>query len=293
MANLKELRGRIQSTQSTKRITSAMKMVAVARLRSAHENAEKSRPYFERMFSMLNNIQKSSPSSLPYLLLSNNQEANKVLMVTITSDRGLCGPLNSNLFRKINEKRLELQKQGKSVSYISVGKKGSDYINRNHRDEIIAVENHLNVPAPSYEGAKKIAKIVLDTLTSENYSRCFLYYNRFVSAIEQKVEEVSLLPIGMVEKEETSPEESIAFIEYEPSAEDVLEELLSQMLETTIFTALLESFASEQGARMTAMDSANRNAEEMIERLTIKYNRDRQANITSELIEVISGAAAV
>jgi F-type H+-transporting ATPase subunit gamma len=214
-------------------------------------------------------------------------------MILITSDRGLCGPLNSSLFKATQLAESQWRNQGKEISYITVGRKGSDYIRRNNPDALVASHHNLNVPTPRYEGAQTLAENILKTLEEKKYSRCFLYYNRFVSAIQQKVEEVSLLPLGGKNSDENLTKDHNVVIEYEPNAEDLLKVLLPKALETTLYTSLLESFASEQGARMTAMDSANRNAGDMIDKLTITYNRSRQANITNELIEVISGAAAV
>ena len=288
MANLKELRSRIKSTNSTKRITSAMKMVAAAKLRRAEEEVARARPYFNRMISILSTIRETSSVDMP--ILSGNLDATKVLVVMLHTDRGLCGPLNSNLFKKVAQ--LSGGDSAKQYDFITVGRKGSEYIKRNiGKENLLASFDHLNTPTPSYKGACSVAEAILSALDSGDYGQCHMYYSRFVSAIEQKAEQISLMPFGASEEAEQS--ESASSVEYEPNAESVLLSLVKKALETTVYTSLLESFASEQGARMTAMDNANRNAGEMIDKLTITYNRSRQANITNELIEVISGAAAV
>ncbi len=298
MPNLKDLKIRIDSVKSTQKITSAMKMVAAAKLRKAQMSAESARPYAERMEAMVGALAKSfdGVDGAPELLAGNGKDDNH-LIVLVASDRGLCGGFNANIGRFARNKIAELQNAGKSVKVLCIGRKGRDQVRRQFGDTILDTMENLTKNGAIYSDADDIALRLRTMFEEGEIDVCTVIYNKFVSAIAQEVTPLQVIPFA-VDQVETAEEETQdgdlkALYEYEPSEEDILEELLPRNLSVQIFRAMLESFASEQGARMAAMDNATRNAGEMIDGLTLTYNRARQAAITSELIEIISGAEAL
>ncbi len=297
MPNLKDLKIRIDSVKSTQKITSAMKMVAAAKLRKAQTAAESARPYAERMEGMVGALAKSfdGVEGAPKLLAGNGSD-DKHLIVLVSSDRGLCGGFNANIGRFARNKIAELQQAGKSVKVLCIGRKGRDQVRRQFGDAVLETMEDLTKNGAQYSDADEIALRIRTMFEEGEIDVCTVVYNKFISAITQEVTPLQVIPF-QVSEEETAEEEQDdtlkALYEYEPSEEDILEELLPRNLSVQIFRAMLESFASEQGARMAAMDNATRNAGDMIDNLTLTYNRARQAAITSELIEIISGAEAL
>ena len=304
MANLKDLRNSIASVKSTQRITSAMKMVAAAKLRKAQDKAEAARPYAERMERMLSSLAASAaanPESAPPMLAGTGKD-NTHLLIVVTSDRGLCGGFNSSITRDVQQRIRTLQADGKTVKLIVVGKKGVSVLRRDHADKIIAAHEEISKPSPNFDGAALVSNAVVDMFAAGEFDICTVIYSRFVSALTQIVTPLQLIPFTASASEEgdDANENSAAqnsgngaVYEFEPDEEEILAALLPRNLSVQIFRSMLESFASEQGARMTAMDSASRNAGDMIDKLTTTYNRTRQAAITKELIEIISGAEAL
>jgi len=298
MASLKELRSRIASVKSTQRITSAMKMVAAAKLKRAQENAESARPFAERMERMLSSLAESAKSSAtaPRLLAGTGKDDTH-LIVIVSSDRGLCGGFNSSLARYARTQIAELRAAGKQVKLITIGRKGSALIRRERPDDLIAAFDDLAKPAPDFAGADTVSEKILELFEANEFDTCTILYNKFVSALVQEVTPLQLIPFSPPEDEDdeesSGPPNGGAVYEFEPDEETILADLLPRNLAIQVFRAMLESFASEQGARMTAMDNATRNAGDMINTLTISYNRSRQAQITKELIEIISGAEAL
>lgn len=294
MANLKELRGRINSVKSTRKITSAMKMVAGAKLRRAQEQAEAARPYAERMERMLTALAenaKDKPEAPPLLVGTGKSDTH--LIVVITSDRGLCGAFNSSIARAVRQDIRRLRGEQKTVKLLCVGRKGRDMLRREFGEMIVGTIEDVGRPRLTFDDALRIGTQVLEAFDGGEFDVCTLYYNHFKSAISQVVTAQQIVPFPVGEAEEGSDNGPRAVYEFEPEEEELLVELLPHNLSTQVFRALLESNASEQGARMTAMDNATRNAGDMIDRLTLTYNRSRQAQITKELIEIISGAEAV
>ena len=295
MPSLKDLRNRIKSVQATQKITSAMKMVAASRLRRAQEQAEAARPYAERMERVVASLSRrmTGLSGAPPLLVGTGRDEAHLLVVT-TSDRGLAGAFNASILREARRRIRELERGGKQVLILTIGRKGRDSLRRDYRRLIWESLTEVGRRRLSFEDAREIARPILDLFESGRFDRCTILYNRFRSALTQIVTAQQLVPLtapeGAAEEEEGA---AGAVHEFEPSEEEILSELLPQNLAVQIYRALLESAASEQGARMTAMDSATRNAGEMIDRLTLNYNRTRQAAITKELIEIISGAEAL
>ncbi len=300
MANLKDLRVRIRSVKSTQKITSAMKMVAASRLRRAQEAAEAARPYGVRMERMLASLAGSIPagSGGPKLLAGTGKDKVHLLIVA-TSDRGLAGGFNATILRDARRYIRELESQGKTVKLLTIGRKGRDGLRRDYARLIINSVTELGRPRLSFLDAKSVGDQVTALFEAGEFDVCTLIYNKFKSAISQIVTRQQLVPfpvpVGVVAVEPVphAPGAPAAVYEFEPDESEILEELLPRNLAIQLFTALLENVASEQGARMTAMDNATRNAGEMIDRLTITYNRTRQAVITKELIEIISGADAL
>ncbi len=300
MPSLKDLRVRINSVKATRKITSAMKMVAAAKLRRAQEQAEAARPYAEHMESILRRL-SASVAGQPGMpkLLSGTGETQTHLLVVATSDRGLCGGFNSSIVREARRMIAELQRQGKTVKILCVGRKGRDQLRRDHGAAIVETVEDVNRPRPSFDKAAAISERVTQMFEAGEFDVCTLVYARFKSAISQIVTQQQLVPFH-VEAAETaeaeSPEEDEnkgAVYDYEPEEEAILAELLPRNLAVQLYKAVLENNASEQGARMTAMDNATRNAGDMIDRLTLTYNRTRQAIITKELIEIVSAKEAM
>jgi len=268
-----------------------MKMVAAAKLRRAQEQAEESRPYSQRMDRMIATLaRKMSNVGGPALLAGTGVE-DKYLLVVMTADRGLCGGFNSSIVRATRKRIAELQKNGKSVKLLCVGKKGADQLRRDASDLITDSLEGVTRGVIQFAAASDIGAKLIQMFEAGEFDVCSLIYNKFQSAMTQIVTEQQIIPANVMEEE--SPTTSIGAYEYEPDEEQILAELLPRNVSTQVFSALLENTASEHGARMTAMDSATRNAGDMIDKLTLTYNRTRQAFITKELIEIISGAEAL
>jgi F-type H+-transporting ATPase subunit gamma len=296
MPSLKDLRNRIRSVQSTQKITSAMKMVAASRLRRAQEQAEAARPYAQRMERVLASLSQRM-AGLPGVppLLGGTGRDDTHLLVVATSDRGLAGGFNSSILREARRRIRELDNAGKTVKVLTIGRKGRDSLRRDYGRLIHDSLTEIGRRRLSFDEARDISVRILSLFESGGFDVCTIIYNRFRSAMTQIVTAQQLIPFaasaGAPGAEATAM--GGAIYEFEPSEEEILNELLPNNLAVQIFTALLENGASEQGARMTAMDNATRNAGEMIDRLTLNYNRTRQAVITKELIEIISGAEAL
>ena len=299
MPSLKDLRTRINSVKSTQKITSAMKMVAAAKLRRAQEQAEAARPYAERMERMLGSVAASLGSSegAPPLLAGTGKD-DVHLLVVATSDRGLCGGFNSSIVREARRTIRELTAAGKTVRILCVGRKGRGQLIRDYGSLIVDTIDDVGRPRLGFDDAQAIANRLLALYGEDGFDVCTVVYNRFQSVITQIVTVQQLIPFGPpADGEEEEPDDSAsgakAIYDFEPEEGEILETLLPLNLSVQVYRALLENAASEQGARMAAMDNATRNAGDMIDRLTLDYNRSRQAAITSELIEIISGAEAV
>ncbi|MGH6912662.1 MAG: F0F1 ATP synthase subunit gamma [Geminicoccales bacterium] len=295
MPSLKDLRNRIGSVRKTQKITSAMKMVAAAKLRRAQEQAEAARPYAQRMERVLGSLAESlegRPGAPPLLAGTGKRET--FLLVPMTSDRGLCGSFNSSIVRRTRQLARERVAGGDKVKILCVGRKARDQLRRDYGQLIVDTIDEIGRPVLTYEDADRVRTQIVELFEAGEFDVCVLVYNRFRSAISQVATEFQLIPF-FVPPRETEEDEGAAraVYEFEPDEEEILAELLPRNLSVQIFRALLESNASEQGARMTAMDNATRNAGEMIDRLTLNYNRTRQAQITKELIEIISGAEAI
>ena len=289
MPNLKDLKNRIESVKSTRKITKAMQMVAAAKLRRAQESAEAGRPYAERMNAVVNNLAagvalgEDSPT-----LLTGRTGAKTHLLVVATSERGLCGGFNSSIVKMAKSKISKIIASGEDVKIFTIGKKGREQLVREFGNYFYKHFDMSEYKTINYDVAQNISKVVLAGFKQEEFDSALLFFSQFQSVIVQTPTEHRLIPASFDETE--GPRSSY---EYEPEQDELLDELLPRAITTKIFTALLENAASEQGARMSAMDNATRNAGEMIEKLTIQYNRSRQAAITNELIEIISGAEAL
>jgi len=295
MATLKELRNRIRSVRSTQKITSAMKMVAASRLKRAQEQAEAARPYATRMERMLSSLAANlkGQATAPRLLAGTGSDAMHLIVVA-TSDRGLAGGFNASILRETRRAIRELQSAGKTVKVFTIGRKGRDSLRRDYRRLIVESRIDVGRPKLTFDSAREIADRVLALFDAGEFDVCTVVFNRFRSAMTQIVTRQQLIPFAPpAAKEANAATASGAIYEFEPEEAEILGELLPRNLAVQIFTALLENAASEQGARMTAMDNATRNAGDMIDRLNITYNRSRQAAITKELIEIISGAEAL
>ncbi|MEX2454261.1 MAG: F0F1 ATP synthase subunit gamma [Rhodospirillaceae bacterium] len=296
MPSLKDLRMRIDSVKSTQKITSAMKMVAAAKLRRAQEQAEAARPYAERMERMLGSLAASlaSADGAPRLLAGTGKQ-DVHLIVVMTSDRGLCGAFNSSIVREARRMIASLRNDGKQVKILTVGRKGRAQLRRDYRDLIVGSMEDVGRQRLSFEDAQGVAGRILEMYDAGEFDVCTLIYNRFKSAISQVVTRQQLIPFSIESlpgSADDGPADNFVY-DYEPDEAGILEVLLPRNMSVQVFRALLENNASEQGARMAAMDNATRNAGDMIESLTLNYNRTRQAVITKELIEIISGAEAL
>ena len=292
MASLDDLKKRIQSVKSTQKITKAMKMVAAAKLRKAQENAEKGRPYSEKMNNIILNLSNgiSDKENAPKLLTGSGDE--KVhLCVVLTSDRGLCGGFNSNIIRKAKSYFQKILNEGKNLKIITVGSKGYDQLKRTFNENIVDKITFKESKNTNYFDADKVGKIIIDKFEKKEFDVCTIFYNQFKNVITQIPQEQQIIPLKASEVKEESENGNI--YEFEPEEDEILSNLLPKNISTQIFKAMLENSASEQGSRMTAMDNATRNAGEMVDKLTIQYNRSRQAAITKELIEIISGAESL
>jgi F-type H+-transporting ATPase subunit gamma len=294
MPSLKDLRMRINSVKSTRKITQAMKMVAAAKLRRAQNAAEAARPYAERMERMLASLGAAVAGSpdAPKLLVGTGAEQT-YLLVVVTAERGLCGPFNTNIGRFARNRIRALEAEGKKVKVLAVGRKGAAYLKREFADRFAGEISFQGKKRIGYDDAAEVAARITAMLEEGQFDVCSLVYNRFRSVISQIATEQRLIPAPLPEAKAEEDAGLKALYEFEPAGEEILATLLPKNLSIQIFRALLESAAGEQGARMSAMDNATRNAGDMINRLTLNYNRTRQANITKELIEIISGAEAV
>ena len=290
MASLDDLKKRIASVKSTQKITKAMKMVAAAKLRRAQESAERGRPYSEKMNNVILNLSNgiSDKDNAPKLLSGSGKEQIH-LCVVMTSDRGLCGGFNANIIKKAKSYFVKLNKEGKELKIITVGSKGNDQLKRVYGNKIIENISFKNSKNANYFDAEKVGKIIIEKFQKEEFDICTIFYNQFKNVITQIPQAQQIIPLNN-EGEESSSEESY---EFEPDEDEILSNLLPKNISTQIFKAMLENSASEQGSRMSAMDNATRNAGEMVDKLTIEYNRSRQAAITKELIEIISGAESL
>ena len=288
MPNLKDLKNRINSVTSTRKITQAMQMVAAAKLRRAEEAAEAARPYADRFNAVMAGLAGSAGEDGPKLLTGTGSDQTHLLVV-MTSERGLCGGFNSNIVKKAKARAQELISEGKTVKILTVGKKGREQIKREYSDNMIDHIDLSEVKRLGYTHAQDVANAVLARFDAGEFDVASIFYSEFESVISQIPTELQIIPAKFEQAEDAT---STVF-DYEPGEDEILTELLPRGVATQIFTGLLENGASEQGARMSAMDNATRNAGEMIEKLTIQYNRTRQAVITNELIEIISGAEAL
>jgi F-type H+-transporting ATPase subunit gamma len=291
MASLDDLRKRIVSVKSTQKITKAMKMVAAAKLRKAQESAEKGRLYSEKMQNIILNLTGSisDPANAPKLLVGTGKEQVN-LCIVMTSDRGLCGGFNSNICRLAKSYFLKILKDGKELKIITVGSKGHDQLKREYGKHIINKLSFKDKKKISFSEADEVGKIIIDLFSKNEFDKCILFYNNFKNVMTQIPEAQQIIPAEV--KKDTKKSEEI-FYEFEPDEDEILEDLLPKNISTQVFKAFLENSASEQGSRMTAMDSATRNAGDLVNKLTINYNRSRQAVITKELIEIISGAESL
>ena len=291
MPNLKNLKNRIESVKNTRKITKAMQMVAAAKLRRAQEAAEASRPYSERFNSVLASLAASvgSAEGAP-LLLRGTGKQDVHLLVVMTAERGLCGGFNSNIAKLAKNHAAELVSAGKQVKVITVGKKGRDALKRELGDYFIEHIDLSEFKSIKYLNAQSIAKGILVRFDDNEYDVATIFYSKFVNVVSQIPTAQQIIPASF-DEDSTSANQTV--YDYEPDEETILADLLPRGVATQIFSALLENGASEQGARMSAMDNATRNAGEMIDKLTIEFNRSRQAVITNELIEIISGAEAL
>ena len=292
MANLKELKNQIDSVRSTRKITQAMKMVAASKLRRAQESAESARPYSEKISKIMSSLaisMKDSDVSLDLLL--GNKDTSVHIIIAVTSDRGLCGGFNSSIVKAVKNKVKYIKDKNLDFKIICLGKKGADILTGLFGDNVISSEN-IN-DKNSYTLAEDISALLVKKLDNKEFGTCSVIYNQFKSAISQIVTEQSLIPCTIDSEEDENSQDGEINFEFEPDEKGILSELLPKNLSIQIYKAILESGAGEQGARMAAMDNATRNAGEMIDKLNLSYNRQRQAIITGELIEIISGAEAL
>ena len=292
MPSLDDLKKRIKSVKSTQKITKAMKMVAAAKLKKAQENAEKGRPYSEKLQNIILNLTKSisDDTNAPKLLAGNGKD--KIyLCVVITADRGLCGGFNSNICKLAKNHFKNILKEGKVLKIMTVGSKGHDQIKTDYSKYIIDKKSFKEKKQISFKEANEIGKKVIELYEQEQFDKCFIFYNNFKNVITQIPKAEQIIPT-FVKKDEKVKDDTFLY-EFEPDEDEILEDLLPKNVSVQIFKAFLENAASEQGSRMTAMDNATRNAGALVEKLTINYNRSRQASITKELIEIISGAESL
>lgn len=290
MPSLKDLRNRISSVKSTKKITSAMKMVAAAKLKKAQDNAIEARPYTERMKSIIESLKNNLLTEFPTpSLISGTGKNDNTLLIVCSADRGLCGGFNSSVIKYSKKVAKEITKNGGKVSFMFIGKKAGNAMKREFKNDTLDIFSEVANPTIDFNLVQKIRDKLIKYFNENYFDRCFLIYTKFKSAISQEVVKTQIIPL---KKESDNSNEKLSY-DFEPSEEEILEEIVPNNIATQIFTGLLESLASEHGARMTAMDNATRNANDKIEDLTMFYNRSRQAVITKELIEIISGAEAI
>ena len=294
MPSLDDLKKRIKSVKSTQKITKAMKMVAAAKLRKAQENAEKGRPYSQKMQNIILNLTKSisDPENAPKLLVGTGKDQ-VYLCVVLTSDRGLCGGFNSNICRLAKTNFKKLLSEGKEIKIITVGSKGLDQIKREYGKYVIKKLNFKNKKQISFNEAEIVGKEIIELFNKDEFDKCIIFYNNFKNVITQIPQAQQIIPAEKIESNDKDKTEEKLSYEFEPDEDEILSNLLPKNVSTQIFKAMLENSASEQGSRMTAMDNATRNAGDLVDKLTINYNRSRQASITKELIEIISGAESL
>ena len=291
MPSLDDLTKRIKSVKSTQKITKAMKMVAAAKLRKAQENAEKGRPYSEKMNNIILNLSNSitDKENAPKLLAGTGNE--KIhLCIMLTADRGLCGGFNTNIVKKAKYFFEKIKSEGKNLKIITVGSKGYDQIKRAYGNQIIEKISFKDSKAANYLDAEIVGKKIIQLFEKNEFDICTIFYNQFKNVMTQIPQDQQIIPLKSSEVKKNSVEDNY---EFEPEEDEILSNLLPKNISTQIFKAMLENSASEQGSRMSAMDSATRNAGELVDKLTINYNRSRQAAITKELIEIISGAESL
>ena len=292
MPSLDDLKKRIYSVKSTQKITKAMKMVAAAKLRRAQESAEKGRPFSERMNNIILNLSSSitDKDNASKFLVGTGKD-NVHLCVVITADRGLCGGFNTNICKKAKNYFEKVIKEGKTLKIFTVGSKGHDQLKRVYGSYIVDKINFKGYKRISYKEAEEVGKKIIKLFNDEKFDICNIFYNKFKNVITQIPQQQKIIPIQKLENEKENKKENS--YEFEPEEHEILENLLPRNISTQIFKAFLENAASEQGSRMTAMDNATRNAGDLVDKLTITYNRSRQAAITKELIEIISGAESL
>ena len=294
MPSLKDLRNRIASVKSTQKITQAMKMVAASKLRRAQEQAEASRPYAERMERMIATLAESiadSPNAPPMLAGTGKDDVH--LVVVATADRGLCGGFNSSIVRGARRHIYELLGAGKTVKIMCIGRKGRDQLRREFAEHIVHEVDFAGIRHLTFDFVAPVSAKISEMFAAGEFDVCSVFFNRFQSVITQIMTHQHLIPAEVPDVDPAEDEAASVYFELEPDETEILEHLLPRNLAVQIYRALLENAASEQGARMSAMDSASRNAGDMIDRLTLNYNRARQTMITNELIEIISGAEAL
>ncbi len=291
MASLKELKGRINSVKSTQKITKAKQMVAAAKLRKAQANAEAARPYATRFAAVMASLSSkvAGNDGAPKLMAGTGKDQVHLLVVA-NSDKGLCGAFNANIVKAARLKAKELEAAGKTVQFFLIGKKGRAVIKREYPKDVLAAFDTSDVRDPGFAEAERIAAALIALYEGGKFDVAHLFFARFRNALTQEPTEQQIIPVPAPEVAVAS---SGAAVEYEPEEDEILADLLPRYLKTQLFGALLENQASEQGASMTAMDNATRNAGDLIQKLTIQYNRSRQAAITTELIEIIAGAEAL
>ena len=294
MPSLDDLKKRIKSVKSTQKITKAMKMVAAAKLRKAQENAEKGRPYSKKMQNIILNLTKSisDPENAPKLLVGTGKDQVH-LCVVLTADRGLCGGFNSNICKLAKNNFKKLLSEGKEIKIITVGSKGLDQIKREYGKYVIKKLSFKDKKQISFNEAEIVGKEIIELFNKNEFDKCIIFYNNFKNVITQIPQAQQIIPAEKIESNDKDKTEEKLSYEFEPDEDEILEDLLPKNISTQVFKALLENAASEQGSRMTAMDNATRNAGDLVDKLTINYNRSRQASITKELIEIISGAESL
>ena len=292
MPSLDDLKKRIKSVKSTQKITKAMKMVAAAKLKKAQEKAEKGRPYSQKMHNIILNLTKSisDPQNAPKLLIGTGQDKTH-LCVVLTADRGLCGGFNSNICKLAKTNFKKIIGEGKNLKIITVGSKGLDQIKREYDKYIIKKFSFKDKKQISFKEAEIISKEIIDLFNKNEFDKCTLFFNNFKNVITQVPQAQQIIPAEQGISD--SKDKNNLSYEFEPEEDEILEDLLPKNISTQVFKAFLENAASEQGSRMTAMDNATRNAGDLVDKLTINYNRSRQASITKELIEIISGAESL
>ena len=290
MPSLDDLKKRIVSVKSTQKITKAMKMVAAAKLKKAQESAEKGRPYSDKMQNIISNLTNSISdlNNAPKLLIGTGND-NTYLCVVMTADKGLCGGFNSNICKLAKNHFEKIINEGKNLKIITVGSKGLDQLKRKYGKYIIKKLSFKDRKKISFNEAEEVGKVILQLFNTNEFDKCILFYNNFKNVMTQIPQAQQIIP---AEKSKIDNNDS-DFYEFEPDEDEILEDLLPKNISTQVFKAFLENAASEQGSRMTAMDNATRNAGDLVDKLTINYNRSRQASITKELIEIISGAESL